>query len=372
MQQKGDRSDAEADRSRQALLWHTVTEPCADIDMLDTSDDLSGSFMRRGRPGALPSLPPGSGRCSSIASSRCSSVYSRDGSARSERGSRAPSITSNRRSSKRSEASGSFHSWHSMPTSPSFKASIWDAVDGDDDKAPEVEMIEDHAQQPGLPRLESTALPSLTGVAWQDPQEADLDKCRMAFSPGAEHPSKTKADPFDSKADPFDFPAFDSRPQSRLSDWDGASFHTAIDDDRTSIFNVLEGVGKDPFSDLTVSSGGSSKIPTPPSGLRKAHAAPRPKGQRKLPPVSLEAADAALSAALDDTLSPSACSGRSSGSGAPAAPQIKEAWMAPSEPQAPPPTSRFIRPGLRPLTLPRAGTGEATLDDESVQTKLSL
>lgn len=376
----------EADPSRKAMLWQTVTDQFSQMDMPDTTDDMGGAFKQRGRPSALPFLPPrgagsrsglsgaSTGRGSSIASSRCSSVYSRDSSACSESSSRAPSSRApstpgSRRSSKRSNASSSFPSCHSASANPSFKASVWDAVADDDDKAPEVEKIDDHAQKPVLPKLESQVLPALVGVAWQDPQEADLDKCRMAFSPGAKHPSMTKRE-F------FDLPASDSRPESRLSDWDGALFNNMSFDDRADSFNVLDGVGRDPFDDLDDLRVGSPMMPTPPSGLRKAPPAPRPKGQRKLPPVSLEAADAALSAALGDVALTSARSGRSSGSAAssmPAAavpPPIKNAWAAaPEQPQAPPPANRYTRPGMRPQMLPR---GDALADTEDAHTKLSL
>jgi len=253
----------------------------------------------------------------------------------------------------------------------SFKASVLDSVK-DDDKAPEVEMIEDDAQKPVLPSLESSTLPALVGVAWHDPQEAELDKYHMAFGPGAKHSSTTKREL-------FDFPAIDSRPQSRLSDWHGTSFNNILDDERTSSFSALDLLGKDPFDDLSDLPDGGSMMPSPPLGARKATPAPRPMGHRKLPPVSLEAADAASG----DMAATSACSGRSSGSAAPSTaaaaaaaappPPIKNAWVAtPEQPQVPPPATRYTRPGMRPHIVPRAHAGEAFADTNDALTKLSL
>mmetsp|Transcript_90358 Transcript_90358/g.234327 ORF Transcript_90358/g.234327 Transcript_90358/m.234327 type:complete len:394 (-) Transcript_90358:532-1713(-) len=377
-------------RLKKAMLWQTVMDQCTDVDTFGVTGVAGSSSKPREHPGHLPHLPShggssrggqsnvSTGRCGSRASSRCSSTYSRDSSARSVQSSRCPSISSSRACSTRSGATSTVRSRDSAPGRHDIKRLPWDVVECDDDKAPEVEEVEVRTKMPSLPPMESSMIPPKIGVAWQDPQLEQLDKCRLGFSAGSKVSSIAKRDI-------WDFTASDSHAPSHVSDED--STLNDIFGDRSFDFNAFDDLPKDPFDEPADLWGSGFTTPTPPTGARKTPSAPRPPG-RKLPPVLSEAADATSTVVSNDSTGhrevlpvPLEASGAASSAdskdilafassghteGSAAVPPIKEAWGGPQQPRAPPPANRFMRPGMKPQIV------STTTDSSEARTKLSL
>jgi len=240
-----------------------------------------------------------------------------------------------------------------MPAGSHFKTSLWDAVKGDEYEAPEVEPVEAHTKRPSGPLEELPSLPPLVGVAWQDQEDMWADQRQMSYMSERHH---------------FIASPTDSRPQSRISTLDDPIFDGLKPGVLDDCFNHLPREPKDPFDDPLASKDGGLNIPTPPASTQKS--GERTMMRRKLPPVSLEAAEAAVDAAIHD-LAPSARGGSVAEAATVAPPSIKHAWVTPEQPQAPPPANRFMRPAFR-RPLPMEADAESSPEASSSETKLSL
>jgi len=309
-------------RLKKAMLWQTVAEECTDActssfastcgDSKRASNLLSLAPHRASSRSSATSVS--TGQCSSRTGMRSSSLCSCETSESSMQSSRTSSIARSATRANRTKDAPSLSSSDSAPASPRFTMSVWGAGQDDDDdddddddgdRVLEVEKIEAHTKQSPITEREY-----------------------------------------------FFFPSSDSRPRSRLSDLDDDIFGTNIG----RYAGALNDEPADPFADAAEARGDRLTMPTPPASTQKARQ--RPGGHRKLPPVSLEVAEAALKAVADD-LTPSAHSGdladsaaANASAAAPAAatataPAIKEAWATPRPPQVPPSGNRYGRPASR-------------------------
>jgi len=364
---------------KKAMLWQTVEGECADMD----ANALVNTHDGRKHPCNLPFLPPVSGgsrsglstvstgRCSSRTGSRCSSVYStRDSSAGSTQSSRTGSTSRGCPRHTKKKGAPSCRSSDLTPANLHFQKSLWDAVssnDSDDaDETPQVEKIETYInKQPSRPLKESRALPSLVGMAWQDPAEAEVDSLHGTHGPGSESFAMLERGH-------FILPPSDSRPQSRLSDLGDPIFN----DHRSTVFDGgFDHLPRDQMAsvDKPIDLLEGSKLTCPSRPTARPNSMNQHTGRRKLPPVSLEAAEAAMDECMRD-LTPFAYSGHVEDTAAAVAlPGVKEAWATPERPQAPPQKGRFTRMACRPQPSSSSAQVELTAFTESTaQAKISL
>mmetsp|Transcript_2047 Transcript_2047/g.5120 ORF Transcript_2047/g.5120 Transcript_2047/m.5120 type:complete len:318 (+) Transcript_2047:55-1008(+) len=295
-------------RLKKAMLWQTVAEECTDActssfastcgDSKRASNLLSLAPHRASSRSSATSVS--TGQCSSRTGMRSSSLCSCETSESSMQSSRTSSIARSATRANRTKDAPSLSSSDSAPASPRFTMSVWGAGQDDDDddddddgdRVLEVEKIEAHTKQSPITEREY-----------------------------------------------FFFPSSDSRPRSRLSDLDDDIFGTNIG----RYAGALNDEPADPFADAAEARGDRLTMPTPPASTQKARQ--RPGGHRKLPPVSLEVAEAALKAVADD-LTPSAHSGDLADSAA-----ANASAAAPAAPPAPP-TAPPAAPGAASSAAP--------------------
>jgi len=305
------------------------------------ADILVGARGDSSRQNDLPCSPPNgkggrsgvsiasTGRCSSQGSSCWSSAHSgisskpcgmQSSSTGSVHSSRTSSTAHSASRPRENKCASRFASNDSTPANPHVKASLRDAVqDSGGDKALEVEKIDAHTRQPRRSPMEFLVLQPVISLAWQDPAEAGAERNCTIVAAASQPLSGSPSD--------LDDPIFGSA----LDDVPSNAFNDLTD------FGDLDDVPRNPLNE-SVDFGERSlmTLAQPTSSWRTSQ---RPTGDRILAPVSLEAAEAALSAVINESAAGVAASRA-------VVPAIMEAW-GPEQAHGPPPANSFTRAASR-------------------------